>query len=136
MRAWLNGYEALGFWLIGFSLLTFVGSLVGIPLLIVRMPADYFVRPEPAPDSWRARHRVVRLCVVLGKNVLGLTLVIAGVIMLFLPGQGILGILSGLALLDLPGKRAVERRLIRSPAILPAINAIRAQAGQPPLQVE
>lgn len=126
----------LGWWVIGFSLLTFVGSLVGIPLLIVRMPADYFLHPEPAPASWRARHWLVRLGVLVGKNLLGLAMVIAGVIMLFVPGQGILGILTGLFLLDLPGKRALERRLIRSPIVLGALNAIREKAGRPPLQVE
>lgn len=132
----MEGYSGLGWWVLGLSLLTFVGSLVGIPLLIVRMPADYFLRPEPTPDTWPARHPAVRLVVLVAKNLLGLVLVIAGILMLLLPGQGILAILLGLALLDLPGKRALERRLIRSPAILPAVNAIRAKAGQPPLRVE
>jgi hypothetical protein len=136
MRVLMDGYAGLGWWVLGFSLLTFVGSLVGIPLLIVRLPADYVLRPEPAPDTWPARHPAVRLSVLVAKNLLGLALVIAGIVMLFLPGQGILAILIGLPLLDLPGKRALERRLIRSPAILPAVNAIRAQAGQPPLRVE
>ena len=132
----MDGYAGFGWWVLGFSLVTFLGSLVAIPLLIVRIPEDYFLRAEPSPDGFPARHPVVRITVLLVKNTLGLALVIAGVVMLFLPGQGILAIFLGLSLLDLPGKRALERRLIRSPAILPAVNALRAKAGQPPLRVD
>lgn len=56
--------------------------------------------------------------------------------MLVTPGQGVLTILIGLSLLDLPGKRAVERRLIGNPAVLRAVNALRAKAHRPPLRLE
>lgn len=135
MPAWLNDHETLAWWVIGLSVLTFVGSLVAIPILIVQMPADYFLRSEPARGSWRRRHPVVRVAVLIVKNVLGLALAVAGVIMLFVPGQGILAILIGLSLVDLPGKRAFELRLIGSPTVLHAINAIRAKAGHLPLRL-
>ena len=66
------------------------------------------------------------MTVLIVKNLVGGLFVAAGIVMLFMPGQGILTILIGLSLLDLPGKRAFERRLVGSPAVFEAINVIRA----------
>ncbi len=86
--------------------------------------------------SWTAHHPLVRVTVLIVKNLVGGLFVAAGIVMLFMPGQGILTILIGLSLLDLPGKRDLERRLVGSPAVFEAINVIRARAGRPPLRLE
>jgi hypothetical protein len=62
-------------------------------------------------------------------------LILAGVAMLVLPGQGILMILIGLMLMDIPGKRALERRLVQQPSVWQVMNWIRAKAHQPALQM-
>ena len=62
-------------------------------------------------------------------------MVLVGVAMLLLPGQGILTILIGLMLLDFPGKRGLERRLVQQPAVWRAINWMRAKAHQPALEL-
>ena len=121
-----------GFWL---SLITFFGSLVVLVIVIIRMPADYFVRDSPSPDSWRLRHPLLRLFALLAKNVLGVFLVVTGVIMIFTPGQGILAILVGISLMDIPGKKAWERRIVRRRTVHRVLNGIRRRAGRPPLQV-
>ena len=136
MATWVEAYEPLAWWLAGVSVVTFVASVIAMPFVIVQMPADYFVRPTPTSGSWQARHPAVRVTLLAAKNTLGAMLVVAGIIMLFIPGQGILAILVGLSLLDLPGKRHLERRLIGRPAILRAINAIRARAHRPPVRME
>jgi hypothetical protein len=99
------------------------------------MPADYFVQREAPAGSWRQRHPVIRAIVRTLKNTLGAVLVVAGAIMLLTPGQGILAIVIGLSLLDVPGKRAFELRIVRHPTFRRAVNAIRARAGRPPLIV-
>ena len=124
-----------GWWIFFASVATFVASVVTLPVLVVRMPADYFVG-DGSDDSWAAHHPLVRVTVLIVKNLVGGLLVAAGIVMLFMPGQGILTILIGLSLLSLPGKRAFERRLVGSPAVFKAINAIRARAGQPPLRLD
>jgi len=135
----MTGFYALfaehGWWIFFASVATFVASVVTLPILVVRMPADYFVG-DGSDDSWAAHHPLVRVTVLVVKNLVGGLLVAAGIVMLFMPGQGILTILIGLSLLSLPGKRAFERRLVGSPAVFKAINAIRARAGQPPLRLE
>jgi hypothetical protein len=72
---------------------------------------------------------------VLGKNVLGVVFVLAGIAMLILPGQGVLTILAGIMLLDFPGKRTLECRVVSQPAVLKSINWMRQRAGHAPLVV-
>jgi hypothetical protein len=67
------------------------------------------------------------------KNTLGGCLLVAGIFMLVLPGQGILTILAALALLDFPGKRKLEMSILHRPAVLKSINWLRRRAGREPL---
>jgi hypothetical protein len=122
-------------WLFWLSVLTFFGSLVVLPILIIRLPADYFVRTSPAPESWRMRHPLVRLVVLIVKNLLGLIFLLAGLVMIFTPGQGILSVLVGVSLMDLPGKKAWERRIVARPHVHRVLNLIRNKAGAAPLEV-
>ncbi|WP_020558083.1 PGPGW domain-containing protein [Thiofilum flexile] len=110
------------------SLGLFIISLLLLPWLIRRIPADYFKRPEP--EGWAL---LVRPQTML-RNLIGVLIIIAGFIMLVLPGQGILTILIGIAIMQFPGKRAVERWLIMRPGVLKAMNWIRTQANIQPLQ--
>lgn len=104
-------------------------------LVVVRMSPDYFISREPGKESWRLRHPVARVLGHAVKNLLGVVFLVAGAAMLFLPGQGVLTILVALGLLDFPGKRRLERSIVRRPSVHRAINAIRARAGRPPLIV-
>jgi len=65
-----------------------------------------------------------------------LLLVIAGIIMLIGPGQGILTILIGLILMDIPGKRPLEARIIKKPTILAVVNSLRGRYDKPPLEMD
>ena len=125
--------ELLG-WMAVASAAMFVGSLLLLPLLIVAMPYDYFSKP-PGERSWRSTHPIVRWGIRGLKNVLGALFLLAGAVMLLTPGQGILCILIGLALVDLPGKRKIEVAILRRDKVLAGINAIRAKAGRRPLEL-
>ena len=72
--------------------------------------------------------------VVVGKNIVGLTLVIGGLLMLVLPGQGLLTVVTGLLLVNYPGKYKLEQKLVSIPSIYKALNWIRFKAKKPPLQ--
>jgi hypothetical protein len=39
-----------------------------------------------------------------------------------------------LALVDIPGKRALERRIVKQPRVLAALNRLRTKYHQPPLE--
>lgn len=131
--SWLEDHQALLWSLTGFGVFMFLATLIAIPWLLTRLPADYFIR-RPVHD-WPGRHPAVHLGLVIAKNLLGIVLVLAGIAMLVLPGQGLLTVLVGIIFLDFPGKRRLERYLIRFPPILKAANWIRARAGEGPLEV-
>jgi hypothetical protein len=135
MLEWLRSHEILFGWLGAVSALMFFGSLLAVPWLVIRIPADYFIRQRHLVDRWRLRHPLLRISVLSLKNLGGVVLVLAGVAMLFAPGQGILTILIGLMLLDFPAKYGLERWLVRLPPVIGAINWMRAKARRPPLQL-
>jgi hypothetical protein len=117
------------------SVITFIGSLLLIPLLVIRMNDDYFMPERNESRTLAHRHPVLRFLGLVLKNGVGLLLLLSGLSMLVLPGQGLLTIVMGLMLLNFPGKRALELRLIRLPALLRTLNALRAKANRPPLRV-
>ncbi len=108
-----------------------------VVLFLVRIPPDHFVS-EQRGITRSVRSPIVRGLYLLGKNALGFLLVCAGAVMALpgVPGQGLLTMLVGILLMDLPGKRGVELKLIRRPAVLATINRIRARFHRPPLLVE
>jgi hypothetical protein len=111
-----------------------VGSLVAIPFILVRLSPHYF--DQRYPRTWMEDHHpVLRLVGHVVKNLVGVVFLLAGFAMLFLPGQGILTMLIGLSLLDFPGKRRLEGKLIGQPSVLRAINSMREKFGKPPLIV-
>ena len=120
-------------WFAAISLATFVVSAVALPWLLTRLPEDYFDETSPTVHPPWPRHRGLYWTWRLLKNLLGAVLLLAGFVMLITPGQGILTIMAGLWLVDLPGKRRWERHLIGRPKVLASINWIRQKAGQPPL---
>ena len=125
---WLKDHEPLLLWLGALSLFTFTVSLWLIPFLVVRMESDYFIRGHEPLCS--RRNRLVRWGLLAGKNALGLLLLLAGIVMLFVPGQGLLTILMGLALLDFPGRRQLQLRVLRHDVVKRSLNWIRARKGK------
>jgi hypothetical protein len=120
-------------WILGVaSVFMLVISAVLIPYLIVRLPADFYAEENHRRRLFESRP-LVRMVFLAVKNALGGVLLIAGIAMLVLPGQGILTILAALALLNFPGKRALEMRILHRPAILRTINWLRLRAGRDPL---
>jgi hypothetical protein len=116
------------------SIVFFVGTLIAIPFILVRLPADYFDVRVPRP--WMEDHHpVLRVAGHVVKNAVGGIFLFAGFLMLFLPGQGVLTMLIGISMLDFPGKRNVEAKLVGQPTVLNVINGMRAKFGKPPLVI-
>ena len=106
-----------------------------MPLLVARIPKDYFAALEPPPSRFARQHPLVRLTLRVLRNLLGLVLILLGVALLLLPGQGLLTILVGMLLVEGPGKRRLELFVVRRRGIRRAIDWIRRRAGRPPLVV-
>jgi len=116
---------------------TFTISLAIVSFIMVRIPPDYFHKDRPR-DLWSDRHPAVRWLGMFAKNLLGVVLVVLGILMSIpgVPGQGVLTILLGIMLLDFPGKRTLEYKLVSRPQVLKTINKLRQRFGKPSLVLE
>ncbi len=107
--------------------IVFIVSILAMPWLLGKIPADYFVR-----NNYRKNGRNFFITTI--KNFFGFVLLLVGIIMLLTPGQGVISILLGLFLMEFPGKRNLELKIIRNDATFKAINWLREKAKKPPLE--
>ena len=133
MIDWIYSNEVIIWWLVATSVITFLISIILIPFIVVRIPADYFVhdrrrhkRPEKYPP-------VIRIIVLVLKNIIGVMLFIMGVLMLVLPGQGLFTMFIGMMMVNFPGKYRLERWIVERGPVLKSINWLRKRSGHPPL---
>ena len=128
------GKVALG---VGVFLLSLAISFAAIAIVMVKIPANYF-SSHYVQDFLPGSPWIVRWGAVVAKNLFGVFLIALGIILSLpgVPGQGILTILLGLIMLDIPGKRPLEARIISRPAVLSAINNLRARYKKPPLVMD
>jgi len=122
-----------GLWLgVGISLVLAIGSIALVAFVVIHWPADHFKLHTPGMPA-EPTHPVARVA----KNAGGVLLVLLGLVMALpgIPGQGILTMIVGLTMIDFPGKRGMERRLIGRPHVLHALNRLRARFGRAPLEM-
>ena len=111
---------------------SFAFSTLAVAFVMVKIPENYFsshYQKDFLPNTpW-----LVRWGVVILKNIFGVFLIVIGIIMWLGPGPGLLTILFGLTMLDIPGKRPLEAQIIKRPTVLTAVNNLRARYNKPPL---
>jgi len=122
-------HENLVLWTVLISAITFVGTLLIVPALVCRIPVDYFSHTRREPTAWVEHHPIIRMALLLAKNLLGYVVILMGIAMLVLPGQGLLTIIIGLMLINFPGKYRLERWLVSRKPILRSANWLRKKAG-------
>jgi len=132
---WILRHEELLQWLGLSSLILLIVTLGVLPLAVIHLPVDYFTKKKRESVGRHWKPSLLWRGGAILKNLLGLLLVLAGIAMLVLPGQGLLTILIGIALTNFPGKFALERRIAVQPGVGGALNAIRRLAGRPPLRM-
>ncbi|MBV1871669.1 MAG: hypothetical protein KUG83_03900 [Gammaproteobacteria bacterium] len=135
MFEWVVLNEEVLFWLGMVSLFFFVGSIILLPVLIVRLPEDYFLTKQRHSVSVFHENSLLHYCIKSLKNLVGLIIMLCGVAMLVLPGQGVITILLGILMIDFPGKFQLERYLIGRRGVLSSLNWIRKQANKPKFRI-
>ena len=116
----------------GLSTIFFLLSLLGLSWLISIIPHNYFVDKKRI-SLIKMKNPLMWLPIIIIKNSIGLVLILCGILMLILPGQGVLTIITGLIFLDYPGKFRFERSLVRNKLILNSMNWIRRKLDKPDL---
>jgi hypothetical protein len=112
-----------------------VTSLVVTPWLLVRMPANYFQQEKPHLVTRLGRATAGKKLLILGRNLLGLVFLVCGILMLVLPGQGLLTLMISFVMMDFPGKFHLEQRLVKVPQVHKSIDWLRRKYGKPPLEL-
>ena len=104
-------------------------TTLAIPLLLIRLPEDYFTtRRKP-----HVNRGPVALTLYLLRNTIATLLIIIGFIMMLLPGPGLLVLLVGIATSTYAGKYKLERAIVRQRPVFNMINWIRARYQRPPI---
>ena len=135
MSDWIGHNHAILWWLGAIGLLTMLVSAIAIPFVVARIPADYLVNDQVSRALSERSNPLRRLVLLILKNIFGWLLILAGIVMLIAPGQGLLTVFVGLTLINFPGKRRFLRALLRRPSIHRVANWIRAKCHVAPMQL-
>ena len=111
---------------------SFIMILSGIlltPIVMAAIPQDYFAS-EKRPGRNENEPLILYIIRRLLKNIVGVLLIFCGILMLVLPGQGLLTLAVGLLLTDYPGKFKFEKAFFSQPKILNSINWMRRKQGK------
>lgn len=66
----------------------------------------------------------------IARNIGGALLILAGLVLLVLPGPGLPLLAAGLLMIDFPGKRRLLRWLMSKPPVRRALNWVRRRFGK------
>ncbi|MAH79665.1 MAG: hypothetical protein CMQ77_02725 [Gammaproteobacteria bacterium] len=127
----VDEYKSVIFWLSLLSFFIFIFSLVSIKWLVALIPIDYFVYKKNS--KFKTKYPFTWLISMIIKNIIGYLLIVGGILMLVLPGQGLFTIFIGLMMSNYPGKYYIEKKIIAIPSILKTINWLRKQSNKEPI---
>lgn len=132
--AFIHGdFRVIVTWLALLSLFTFILSLISMPYIIRRIPSDYFLKlstEQPKVKGYNIKSILYRLF----RNIFGILLLLSGLAMLFLPGQGLITILVSLILMDFPRKKRFITFLTGKKSIQNSINWMRKKVKKKPIK--
>ena len=135
--SWSSMNSDLLFLLGSLSIFILIISVFMMVLIISFLPEDYFKSENRNLISsvQNSRYPLLKLLVLITKNFFGILLLLSGILMLVLPGQGILTIITGLVFMDYPGKYKFERKLLKQKGVINSINWIRSRLSKPSLKI-
>jgi|TARA_A100001011_G_scaffold318282_1_gene337987 hypothetical protein len=128
-----NAYKNLILWFGSISLFVFLFSLLSIKWLVSLIPEDYFINKKDS--KIKTNNILIWYIVLVFKNLIGYSLILGGIMMLVLPGQGLFTIIIGLMMSNYPGKYSLEKKFIAIPTILKSINWLRRKSNKPPIRI-
>lgn len=119
-----------------------VAYFIVISYIITQIDKDYFLRKKMAdantiePSYFTAMNSSVTLLIKISKIIIGICLLAVGLVMLVLPGQGLITVLIGLSLLPFPGKNKIEQSILSRKAVRSTLNWIRIKANKEPFNFD
>jgi len=132
----METHNELIIWVSSISFALFVGTLISIPFIIVKLPSDYFIKDKNLARRFCQNKPLLGVIIIGFKNIFGLIFLLMGFIMLFIPGQGILTMLIGYSMLDFLNKRKLIYKIARRPSIYNFINKTRKKYDKEPIRLK
>ena len=129
MEQWIPR-DALMWVSVGSGVALVIGA-IAVPWIVINLPQDSFSNPKRRLDE---QPIAIRLPVRLVKNLLACALIVLGIVMLVLPGQGIFAIVLGVLLADIPGRLKLQQRIVGRQNVMNSLNWLRRKFGRPPLE--
>lgn len=126
---WISDNYRLIQWIGVVSVLLFVLSLFILRCVIVRLPDDYFLNDSSTIN--KRSGSLINLACRVTKNLFGFLLIICGIILLFIPGQGLVTIVLGVWMMDLPWIIKIKRKFVYSGLVKRTLNWFRSKNGIP-----
>ncbi len=130
METFLHTYGSLVTLLGIVSTITFFLSLLIIPLVIQRLDTDFFIHLHEHTKK-EDEHPMTFILLRALRYLLGSVLIVAGLLMLFLPGQGIITTILGISLLDFPGKKMLTDKIVGFHSVQNGLNWVRKKGNKP-----
>lgn len=114
-----------------------IAYFMAITYIITQMDSQYFIRKDIPNDiankkkQLTSMSRSITYVISIAKVMIGIVLIVSGIVMLVLPGQGIITLLIGLSLVPFPGKNKIEKNLLSRKSVQHSLNWIRVKANKP-----
>nr|WP_240919931.1 PGPGW domain-containing protein [Paraglaciecola sp. 20A4] len=115
-----------------------IGYFILMSYIITNMDKRYFIRRKSKGKNadvisiLSSGKSSVIFIIEMAKILIGIGLLVCGIIMLVLPGQGLITMLIGLSLIPFPGKNELEQNLLSRKSVRSSLNWIRAKANKEP----
>ena len=115
---------------------TFVVATGVVSFVVVKLPPTYF-HPDHDREILKDKPPAIRWAGIIGKNLAGVILIALGVVLSLpgIPGPGLVTILFGVMLVDFPGRRWLEHKIVSRPAVQQTINNLRKRFGKRPMKL-
>lgn len=115
---------------------TFVVATGIVSFVVVKLPATYF-HPDHDREILKDKPPAIRWAGIIGKNLAGVILIALGVVLSLpgIPGPGLVTILFGVMLVDFPGRRWLEHKIVSRPGVQKTINNLRKRFGKKPMKL-
>ncbi|HIG84778.1 MAG TPA: hypothetical protein EYG40_05770 [Verrucomicrobia bacterium] len=124
---WISDNYRLIQWIGIASILLFFLSLFILRCVIIQLPDDYFLNDSSALN--KRSGNLIDLARRVAKNLFGFLLIICGIILLFIPGQGLVTIVLGAWIMDLPWIIKIKRKFVYSRLVKKTLNWVRSKNG-------
>ena len=128
MLSYFNDHPAILWSVTGVSGALILAAIIATPICLVRLPRDYFSNHEKYERT--AKGGTTRK---LAKNFAGIFLILSGLAMLLLPGQGLITVLLGVMITDIPGKQRLIAWTFSRKGVLKGVNWLRRKLHKPPM---